>query len=420
MGKRVQWNVTVVALTGLIASGISVPSSAMESQDKAAEVASTTQSVLEQTEHSAPIQQLVETDNGAIAADGNFSVSGGDIDVSLGEGEVLSLGLPSEVEKELEYSPRGTMIASGDRGLNVEIQKIENGSARILSIAEAHFSESDTHDYEYPLTLPAGAWAEMNPDGSVAILRESNEAPFSVEESQEILEEKLPPLDTGEDYVEIDQGLGEADSNVLPTEKLDPVDPIMSESLIGIIAPAWSVDATGTALPTELKIEGNTLIQSVDTRNAVFPVVSDPLPLVGIALVGLARILAPFAVRAFAAVAIRRGAAYTIRGGYASFSAFKGAYGTRKGYQWHHIVEQSTIRSRGWDSRAIHHPNNLVQIPTEVHQKCVNSWMGKKGVTIAGVTAARGKTIRQTIQSRSFSSQHGFGVDLLRYCGVKI
>ncbi|MGP5729995.1 hypothetical protein, partial [Corynebacterium casei] len=151
-----------------------------------------------------------------------------------------------------------------------------------------------------------------------------------------------------------------------------------------------------------------------------FPVVSDPLPLVGIALVGLARILAPFAVRAFAAVAIRRGAAYTIRGGYASFSAFKGAYGTRKGYQWHHIVEQSTIRSRGWDSRAIHHPNNLVQIPTEVHQKCVNSWMGKKGVTIAGVTAARGKTIRQTIQSRSFSSQHGFGVDLLRYCGVKI
>ena len=101
MGKRVQLNVTVVALTGLIASGISVPSSAMESQDKAAEVASTTQSVLEQTEHSAPIQQLVETDNGAIAADGNFSVSGGDIDVSLGEGEVLSLGLPSEVEKEL-------------------------------------------------------------------------------------------------------------------------------------------------------------------------------------------------------------------------------------------------------------------------------------------------------------------------------
>ena len=157
MGKRVQLNVTVVALSGLIASGISVPSSAMESQDKAAEVASTTQSVLEQTEHSAPIQQLVETDNGAIATDGNFSVSGGEIDVSLGEGEMLSLGLPSEVEKELEYSPGGTMIASGDRGLNVEIQKIENGSARILSIAEAHFSESDTHDYEYPLTLPAGA-----------------------------------------------------------------------------------------------------------------------------------------------------------------------------------------------------------------------------------------------------------------------
>ena len=140
---------------------------------------------------------------------------------------MLSLGLPSEVEKELEYSPRGTMIASGDRGLNVEIQKIENGSARILSIAEAHFSESDTHDYEYPLTLPAGAWAEMNPDGSVAILRGSDEAPFSVEESQEILEEKLPPLDTGEDYVESDQGLGEVDSDVLPTEKLDPVDPIM-------------------------------------------------------------------------------------------------------------------------------------------------------------------------------------------------
>ena len=38
----------------------------------------------------------------------------------------------------------------------------------------------------------------------------------------------------------------------------------------------WAVDAKGVHLPTEYRLDGDTIIQSVDTSDATFPVVADP------------------------------------------------------------------------------------------------------------------------------------------------
>ncbi len=53
-----------------------------------------------------------------------------------------------------------------------------------------------------------------------------------------------------------------------------------------ILATPWAVDANGQQrLPTEFVYDDGVLTRVVDTTDAAFPVVSDPLPLVGIALV---------------------------------------------------------------------------------------------------------------------------------------
>lgn len=45
---------------------------------------------------------------------------------------------------------------------------------------------------------------------------------------------------------------------------------------VGIVAAAWAVDAGGAALPTGYRIAGDSLTQTVDVSDAVYPVVTDP------------------------------------------------------------------------------------------------------------------------------------------------
>lgn len=236
--------------------------------------------------------------------------------------------------------------------------------------------------------------------------------------------------------VNLSEVLPEADVEVAPVEEVAGEGIATEEELagdfdvaegwqvLGAYQTAWSADANGTVLPTHYELDGNTITQVVDTTGAQFPVVSDPIPLVAVGLLAVARALLPLVLRssarALATQTIRAGVRPTIKGGYTSFSRFKAdiAGSTPKNNQWHHIVEQSNITKRKWDARWIHNRNNLVSIPKEVHQKCVNSWMAKKNVRNFGINSGS-KTMRQTVHRLSFSKQHEIGIPLLKHCGVK-
>lgn len=45
---------------------------------------------------------------------------------------------------------------------------------------------------------------------------------------------------------------------------------------IAVVKKLWAIDANGTALPTSFTIKDHIITQHVDTREAVFPVISDP------------------------------------------------------------------------------------------------------------------------------------------------
>ena len=53
-----------------------------------------------------------------------------------------------------------------------------------------------------------------------------------------------------------------------------PID--VSVAVAATLEAPWAVDATGQVLPTRYEIQGDTLVQHVDTEGAVFPVAADP------------------------------------------------------------------------------------------------------------------------------------------------
>jgi len=102
--------------------------------------------------------------------------------------------------------------------------------------------------------------------------------------------------------------------------------------------------------------------------------------------------------------------ATTTASGFSSFSKLKRALGPAgEGKQWHHIVEQSKVPQFG--AEAIHNPDNVVAIPTEVHRRISGYYSSKQGFT-------EGQRVREWLNGQSFGEQQKFGLEVLRDFGV--
>ncbi|PCE13953.1 hypothetical protein AUC47_04705 [Microbacterium sp. SZ1] len=105
----------------------------------------------------------------------------------------------------------------GDGSSTVSVPKV-GGSVQMLTVIE----ESGAPErYEYDLTLPEGATAVLNEDGSVTV-------------------------ETGDGLV------------------------------LAYVAAPWAVDSTGATVPTYYDVRGDTLTQTVRHAGASYPVVADP------------------------------------------------------------------------------------------------------------------------------------------------
>lgn len=357
---------------------------------------------------------FIEVSEGVLLAESGVAVEGSE--VLLGEA-YPNISLPSGAAEGLVSDDGTAVFADAAPGLDVIVEAGDEGLARILTVADEEYSDTSEHRYSYEIDLPDGAVLEQSDQGTVFVLAPT---PTAVENEPVDLSDLLP--EDNEDA----EGTDWVDGEDVATEEELAGDFEVAEGweVVGAYQTAWSVDADGTRLPTHYEIENNTITQVVDTTGAQFPVVSDPIPLVAVGLLAVARALLPIALRsgakALATQTIRAGVRATTKGGYRTFSAFKKdiAGSTPKNNQWHHIVEQSNITKRKWDPRWVHNRNNLVSIPKQVHQKCVNSWMAKKNVKKFGISSGT-KTMRQTVHTLSFSRQHQIGIALLKHCGVK-
>jgi hypothetical protein len=417
-GRFTKWVAgSATAALVLTAGGMSAYAGEAAVDASAEEVLQVTSAAVSAANQDIALETFVPASEGFAAVDGSVEVVGGTVKAAVGAGTEITLQLPVDPAAQPEVTSEGTLVFPGQSpDLHTEVQNVEGGAARVLTVAQESYSDTPVHQYSYGVGLPEGARLLKLPTGEIAISQDTSKVVDDVTAAEVAAVELTSVLPNPAEVNAEELAAGSAPAEVIGAA-IDGVP--ATEAIVGVFQAPWAVDAVGNSLPTRLEVQGQELVQVVDTSAAVFPVVSDPLPLVAIALAAAARALAPHAIRAFATQTIRAGAAYTTRGGYWSFNAFKSAVGSpRANYQWHHIVEQSNIAKKGWDARAIHNSNNLVQIPTAVHQKCVNSWMARTGVRSFGVSAASSQTMRQWVHSQSFSKQHQIGVALLRHCGV--
>jgi hypothetical protein len=85
-----------------------------------------------------------------------------------------------------------------------------------------------------------------------------------------------------------------------------------------------------------------------------------------------------------------------------------------KGYQWHHIVEQTPKNLETFGAEAIHSTDNVVRVPTSVH-------VGKNSISAFYSSSKQrftdGRTVREWLSTQSFAAQRRFGIKTLRRFG---
>ena len=108
------------------------------------------------------------------------------------------------------------------------------------------------------------------------------------------------------------------------------------------------------------------------------------------------------------AMAERQVAASATARAFNSFSAFKYAVGPAgQGQQWHHIVEQTSRNVERFGGQAVHNTNNIVRLPTEVHQQISAYYSSKQAF-------AGGQTVREWLSKQSFQDQKAFGQRIMQ------
>jgi len=119
---------------------------------------------------------------------------------------------------------------SAGKALESYTQTLDAKSARVLAVVE----DASQSVVTYPVTSPAGARVEPQPDGSVNFVSDI----------------AGPPADQSGTY--------ETSAKVTTINK------------------PWAVDAAGKDLPTTYTLANGVLTQRINTAGAVFPVVADP------------------------------------------------------------------------------------------------------------------------------------------------
>lgn len=395
--------VAISAGIALFVTSVGIVPASAEDDFSLTSIASSADTALEAVNLPTDFPLEFEVDSaGAATEDSEVTIQDGTLEFS---GSSLSIGLPLPVT---DVTQSGAAIGvDPESGLGVVVAPVDGGTARVMTVAEERYSTDPQHEYRYDLQLGGTAEPRQLSTGEV-VLVDAAAAPAPVEPFAMPPDVDISEFEAG--LANAAEGLGAASDPAL----------VSGEAIIGAFMTPWSVDSTGKVLDTHYELDGDTLVQVVDTSGAMFPVVSDPVPLIVIGIVAaIARIFAPVALRAFATVAIRAGAAMTTRGGFAICNAFKSWAGAAKpGYQWHHIVGQSQTR---FPAAARHNPQNLIMVPTTIHQKCINSWMSRKAaLSVAGEAFRSTATVRTQVESWTWTRQHTFGVKLLGHCGVSV
>jgi len=141
-----------------------------EMQGEAEQVANATQSALDDLGESVPVTPFQETNGVFTSMDDSVEVSGAVVEMNIAGTTNVELILP--VEGDPVTTSDGTLVFAGqEAGLHVEVQPVDEGVARVLTVADESYTSEPTHEYTYQLSLPAGAACTSSPQARLGSFR---------------------------------------------------------------------------------------------------------------------------------------------------------------------------------------------------------------------------------------------------------
>ncbi|MDX3584348.1 hypothetical protein [Streptomyces europaeiscabiei] len=170
-------------------------------------------------------------------------------------GTTLGVSLPGSGLGTAQQTDSGTIYYDATAATSATaVQLTSDGSVRALVDIKKSTAPSE---YRFDLDLPAGAsLVENTENNTIEVVQEMDAADVP----GELLEQNAGDEETEPGTVDFD-GDGDGRINVV----------------MGQVEAPWAKDALGNPVPTEYRIEGDTIVQSVAfTGDTTFPVVADP------------------------------------------------------------------------------------------------------------------------------------------------
>ncbi|MEU7649639.1 hypothetical protein [Streptomyces huasconensis] len=165
-----------------------------------------------------------QADDGTVTATAPKDAAGA-VEITAPDGTTASLGLPQDRATDGTQAGDGTVVyTDAAKDTDLAVQLTDDGGARALTTLKN--AQAPT-EQRYDLHLPAGTKAVANDTGGYDLLRKVDNDSFAM--------------------------------------------------VVGAIDAPWAKDARGKSVPTNYKLEGDTLVQQVNTtKDTAFPVVADP------------------------------------------------------------------------------------------------------------------------------------------------
>lgn len=176
-------------------------------------------------EQAAPLDESAEGFVASVAdTEVNIPTDAADTISVEGTNQTVEVGIPGSENPDAVAIGDQVVYPSIDVDTDMVAQATEDGGVQMILAIQ---SDAAPEEFGFPFE---GSTLEMNEDGSVNVSQN------------------------------IDLGEGE----IVP-------------AVVGLVEPAWAVDANGNEVPTQYRIEGDTLIQVVDVGpETAFPVTADP------------------------------------------------------------------------------------------------------------------------------------------------
>lgn len=190
--------------------------------------------------------------------------------VSITEGDAAGFGLQFDSLANSAQRVNGAVVTEGTAQSTNFVTRATDRGVQVMAVLE---DQQAPNEIVFPFEVPNDAELVPGPDGTISIVAPREYEVEDPEDAERLEAEIAQVLDGAEDLEQL------SDDQWAALEAIEPVATTTETATTSVVSidAAWAVDANGASLESSYRIEGNSLVQVVQTNaQTAYPVVADP------------------------------------------------------------------------------------------------------------------------------------------------